>query len=362
MARLGSLNALEGTEELGFWQRWLEGDLPSADSMGRVSAAMDIATVRSVALQVYSRLKRNKSLPGPWHGLMPLVLDGHESHATYRRHCAGCLEREVETNSGTKTQYYHRHVSALLITKNMPLHLDSEPQRPGEDEITCALRLLERILEYYPRAFDVILGDALYTDPRLYNFLIAHGKDVMTVLKDDRRNLIQDAIAIFGTLTPQEFYRGKTKVLCWDATDFNSWPQVNVPVRVVRTVETTNIRRQLDGQLEELQSKWMWVTTLSPSRASSQAAVALGHSRWDIENRGFNETVTYWYADHVYKHDPAAILVFLLLCMVACTIFHAFFSRNLKPALRARTTMLMVSRWILAELLAEAVRAPKRPP
>jgi len=360
LARLGSLNALEGAKKKPFWQRWLKGILPSADSMGRICTRMDPAPIRGINWQLYTRLKRNKVLQPLWHGLIALILDGHESHASYRRHCSGCLIREIKTDKGKKTQYYHRSVVAFLCTGGIPFLLDTEPQLPGEDEVTCALRLLKRIIENYPRAFDVVLGDALYTDPRLYNLLLDHGKDALTVLKDDRRDLIGDAKALFLGREPIQFDRGNKRVSCWDLEGFTSWPQVRVPVRVVRSCELGRIRRQLDGKVEEVTSEWLWVTTLSTARASSNAVVALGHSRWDIENKGFNESVTYWHADHVYKHDADAILVFWLLGMIAINLFHAFFSCNLKPALRARTTMLMAGRLVLAEILGGPL--PARPP
>ena len=40
--------------------------------------------------------------------------------------------------------------------------------------------------------------------------------------------------------------------------------------------------------LEEI---FLWVTTPSSSRASTNPVVGLGHSRWDIENQSFNEAV-----------------------------------------------------------------------
>jgi hypothetical protein len=60
-------------------------------------------------------------------------------------------------------EYYHRHVTLMLLPGNQSLRflLDVEPQRPGEDEVACALRLLTRLLQRYPRAFDVVLADAL---------------------------------------------------------------------------------------------------------------------------------------------------------------------------------------------------------
>lgn len=71
----------------------------SADTMGRVHAVVDVGQLRDGLHQIYSRLKRNTALPLNL-GLDVAVLDGHEQHASYLRHCAGCLERTVKTRTG----------------------------------------------------------------------------------------------------------------------------------------------------------------------------------------------------------------------------------------------------------------------
>lgn len=361
VTRLGSLNAVEQTRSSLFWRRFLKDALPSADTLGRVAAQMEPDPVRQALLDLYTDLKRNKALPPPWHGLMPLVLDGHESHATEHRHCPGCLERTISTAHGEHVQYYHRHVTAMLLGRDFPILLDAESQRPGEDEIATALRLLERLLVHFPRAFDVVLGDALYTDPRFYNFLLDHGKDVLTVLKNENRNLLADARALFETHSPQRFTEGSTTREVWDLEGFTTWPQVRQPVRVVRSRETTSSRRQLDGQLHDREADWVWVTTLSANRASTPAAVDIGHSRWSIENLGFNETTTRWGADHVYRHHPTAILIFCLMTMLAFNLFYAFFHRNLQPAYRSRHSAQHVARCLTCELY-ESLAENRAPP
>ena len=45
-ARLGSLNALETVSAARFWKRWLEGEMVSADTMGRVHAVLDVTQLR----------------------------------------------------------------------------------------------------------------------------------------------------------------------------------------------------------------------------------------------------------------------------------------------------------------------------
>jgi hypothetical protein len=135
LARLGSLNAIEQTRERPFWRSWLGGALPSADSLGRIASLMDLDSIRRLNRSLYARLKRSKTIRVPWHGLMLLVLDGHESHSTRRQCCAGCLQRKVHTAKGERIEYYHRHVTAMLVAENFQLLLDVEPQLPGENEV-----------------------------------------------------------------------------------------------------------------------------------------------------------------------------------------------------------------------------------
>ena len=351
LARLGSLHAMEKTKPSSFWKRWIGYQLPSADSIARIVSVVDPAPLRIGIRQLYTRLKRNKAIAAPWQGLIPLIVDGHESHATYLRHCDGCLDRIIHTGQGDKIQYYHRHVTAILIGKDSSLLLDAEAQRKGEDEIACAIRLIRRMIKHYPRAFDVVLGDALYTDPRFYQCVTNYGKDVLTVLKDERRDLIRDAQSLFSTMNPQTFSLHKTQYECWDIEGLTSWPQFKKsPVRVIASRETTTVHRQLNGKDEEKVSSWMWVTTLSKNKANTRTAVQMGHSRWEIENDGFNETSTYWHADHLYRHDPVALLNFWLITMMAYNLFHAFFNRNIKSVFRKTLNYLHLARMILSEL------------
>jgi len=88
----------------------------------------------------------------------------------------------------------------------------------------------------------------------------------------------------------------------------------------------------------------------------------MGHSRWTIENQGFNEMVNRWYADHVYKHEPQALLNFRLLAMACLNVCLAFYRRNLKPAVRRAANMLNVARRIAAELHSDITGNPTRAP
>ena len=358
-ARLGSLHALESVREARFWNSWLGQPLSSGDTVGRVYSLLEVEALRTSLHHLYTRLKRNKALPG-LGGLAVAVIDGHESHASYRRHCSGCLERTIHTEQGDRLQYYHRQVVLMLLSEGGPgraalrLLLDLEPQRSGEDEVAAALRLLERVLARYPRAFDLVLADGLYAQAPFFNFLLRPHKQALVVLKDPRRDLYQDAYGLFQ-LTPPQNGQYRSRDCRWqDLEDLRSWPQVQVPVRVVRSQERYTQRPQLTRQPVVLTTEWIWVTTLATIQASTALVVRLGHQRWDIENYGFNEIVTDWNCDHVYRHHPNAIVAFLLTAFLAYNLFHAFLRLNLKPQRRCRQPEIFWARLIAAELYASA--------
>jgi Transposase DDE domain len=243
-----------------------------------------------------------------------------------------------------------------LLSGDSPSHptlrllLDLEPQRPGENEVATALRLLDRVIEAYPRAFDLVLADALYGIAPFFNYLLSRGKHALVVLKDERRNLYQDAAGLWERVRSQPGQYRSHECQWWDFPDLLSWPEVKAPLRVVRSLEFWSVKRQITKQETTLNSDWIWVTTFSPPQARTGQVVTLGHQRWDIENHGFNELVNGWHADHVYRHEPNAIEGFLLLAFLAYNIFHAFLALNLKPAIRRGKTERYWARQMAAQL------------
>jgi len=153
------------------------------------------------------------------------VLDGHESHAVTGVTVPAASSARIHSEHGDRLQHYHRQVTLMLLPAAPPgrpalrLLLDQEPQRPGEDEVQTALRLLRRVLARYPRAFDLVLADALYAVAPFFNFLLTHRKHARVVLKQERRDLYVDATALFAQQAPQlGRYRGR-QCEWWDASD-----------------------------------------------------------------------------------------------------------------------------------------------
>jgi hypothetical protein len=132
-----------------------------------------------------------------------------------------------------------------------------------------------------------------------------------------------------------------------------------VPVRVVRTVRTVHGRRRVAHRWEEVQQTqdWTWVVVGLGPEVSPLAIHRLGHDRWNIENEGFNEEDRFFALDHCFKHDPTAIVNFILTLFLAATLTEIFFTRNLKAPLLRRMTLSGLARL----LLENAPEASERP-
>lgn len=335
LCRLRSFNELEQYANQASWQCWLRHAAPSVDEIAYVSERMDLSSLRDVLAHIYTRLMRNKVLK-PMRGWRVAAVDGHEIGCSYKRCCDECLTRNVEVKDGHRLQYYHRIVAFQLLGWDCRLLLDAELIRKGEDEVAAATRMIERVLHRFPRSFDILTGDALYARAPLLNLLDEHGKHALMVLKDERRDLLIDAEALFAEQHPQIVQQGATTWQLWDIEGFTSWPQVEQPVRVVRSLESTHVRERIGKQWSYSVQihNWTWVTTLSQAEAPTWSIVQFGHARWQIENEGFNELVTSWHCDHYFHHHPTSILALWLILFIAHAVFHCFITRNLKPPLR----------------------------
>lgn len=347
--RIGSLNGLAQTRPSAFWSRRLGCRLPSADTLGRVMTGIDPDDFREMLYEFYRTQKASKAVSAPSHGLIALVVDGHESTSSDRRCCPGCLVRNIDVGGVKREQYYHRYVGGLLVGENVAIWIDIEPQHRGEDEVAAARRLVERVHHRLPRSFDVVAGDGLYAQAPFFRAVRALGKDVIAVLKREELLLTREVRELCAQINPPTQVEGNHTARYWDFEHLTLGEGEGVPVRVVRSIETTTARRQRTRQVEEVTCEWLWVTTIERSRLPTRGVVDLGHGRWVIENEGFNQiSRSGWALDHVYRHDPVAIEALTLLGMLAANVGQAFYDRDLKPELRKRTTLAHVVSLIAA--------------
>ena len=130
---------------------------------------------------------------------------------------------------------------------------------------------------------------------------------------------------------------------------------IGEPVRVVWSQEHWVGRERIAKRWvkKEILSDWFWATTMPRSLSPARSVFHLGHDRWKIENEGFNELVTHWHANHYYHHHPNSIVALWLMLFMAHAVFHCFYQRNLKSAVRADHTVIYFAGRIEASLRAD---------
>lgn len=258
------------------------------------------------------------------------------------RCCPQCSERTVTVRGQEVVEYYHRGVVFHLVGFPIAMPLDVEMIRPGEGEVIAGKRLLERVLRRYGRFFDVVLADALYMEAPFYNLCLQHHKHVITVLKGEQRALFQDAQGVFSMMAPKVWKEGNSLIRAWDAEGFSTAEGIEVPLRVLRTEETvTKRQRQKHQWIQKTEiHDWCWATTLPESRLGTNLFCSIAHKRWEIENDLFHTLATYWSLDHCFKHQPTAILNFVLTLFIAFMLLQSFYYGNLKSQRRIRLTLI----------------------
>ena len=339
----GSLNSL--SQEIAF--KKLKADIPSVSTIARTADTMDLEEIRAVGLAIYKKARAKKMLK-PCYGMWVGVVDGHEQITSAYCKCKYCKKRIVTRKDGVKDiQYYHEFTAFILAGPKISYTLDIEPILPGEGEITSAYRLIERVCKNYPKAFSVVIGDGLYLKETVFNLLKRHHKYTIAVLKEERRQLFEEANRLSLLSKPETYRKKKTYYRVWEHSIKGCWDGYGKGVRVIAAEEATPKRvHSKDGKSFEdrlNRANWMWVTNLprSDDPCSLKNTVSVCHSRWQIENQCFNETVNTWNADHVYRHSANAIIAFLLLLFICVNIFNIFRIRNIKDR-RVKTKIYLI--------------------
>ena len=339
----GSLNKFNQARDISSVGN-IVGRVPSASTVARAADSMDLDNIREILKSIYLKAKRSKMI-SPYCGKWIGIIDAHEICSSDIHRCCLCSIRNVSKIEGQiKLNYYHRYTAFILAGPKFAFMLDIEPICLGEGELTSSCRLLERVCRDYPKAFETVTGDALYLNGNTFNLLASHGKYTAAVLKDERRYLYEEAISLSEISDPVTYEEENTIYRVWDHTVLQMWDGYNGPVRVIKSEETKYVRHHCQElgkwEMQEEKADWLWVTNL-PTVVGLKNVVSICHSRWQIENKCFNEIVNTWNADHVYRHSQNAISAFILFLFIVLNIFNIFFARNIKEA-RIKTKSFLI--------------------
>lgn len=354
--RIQSLNAFEQELRRAGWMESFVGTVkPSADTIGRVHSVIDVDRVRLLLVKLNRVSWRSKSIHFEHQDSYRVVaVDGHELSASRSRCCSSCLKRKVKDGKKRVTEYYHKVVVAQWTGVTPPSILDLEMVRAGEGEVIAAKRLIERVTANYSRLIDVFTADALYLEAPFIRAVLAAKKHVVIVMKQENRELFQDAERLRTLIDPQVIVDGERTTRLWDISDLSSFSTLGRKVRVVWAEEETTVKKIVGGKPQTVvdQSRWIWVTDLTTASVPATTIQRWGHGRWELENRGFNELSNLWHMNHCFVHHPNAITALLLTLAIAFLATYLFYERNLKPEARRYMTRLAMVRRFVEDLVS----------
>jgi hypothetical protein len=180
---------------------------------------------------------------------------------------------------------------------------------------------------YGPRFFDVVVVDSWYTNgPFLKTVAEELGWPVIAVLKQERYEIYQEALALSQGQPTQVVERDGRQVEIWDMPSLRFSDTYTEPVRVVRVRErwTERTRKGKEWKTKQKEQTWIWVVAGNLDAYEGAVIRDLGHLRWKIENNAFGELTQHWHLTHCAHHQPVAILSLLWIKIIAFTLFHAF--------------------------------------
>jgi transposase len=274
---------------------------------------------------------------------MIVAIDGHHLFTTEHRSCADCYVTTV-TRTGADglpvevEQHQHKVVVAHWIGVHPAIVLDFEPILPGDNELTAAYRLIERLGRVYGDMIGTVTADALYDgDP--FRLLI-RSQDWHAVYrhKDERRDPGRSGRATLDRHDPQRqkpdgrHREGPTCYEGWDVPEGNC--------RYLEVRRTRPLPKGREGQAIQVGA----CITTWPARSAPWAAIAIiMETRWYIENTAFHELAKPWAWDRGFAHQnrPTAVWAMAGLALVAFNAFQAYVYRHLKldPAKPQRTLL-----------------------
>ena len=330
------------------WQR-LVGNKPfSDDALAYVLEHGVPEDWRAVLVAVNRQLKENKQFEAAKvGGLLVIAIDANEQFKSRSRCCAECAQRQIKigNEAGQEeevTEYYHRQVYAQLNGPELSTILDLEPIRPGEDEAAAALRMLGRMRRLYGvRFFDAVTVDAWYTTGPFIGSVEKLGWGVISVLKQERYEIYQEVTALAPHQTPIGWEQDGRQIELREVQDLDfTNPQLG-KVRVVVSDEQwiqTKVRAGKRVRTPK-ESHWRWLASPKLDGVPAKAIHQAGHGRWGIENHAFNELTQFYGLEHCARHEPVAILVWLLIRVLGLVLFEWFANVHCKAVRLGKTTL-----------------------
>jgi len=302
-------------------------DIPSDTQMREILDGVETEELRKLLPDIFEKMRRAgwtsryvSKING--ENYYTVAIDGSEYFHSTKIECPGCLRKEYVKG---QIHYSHVIVAATIVKANthlvLPLDVEEVKNEDGtikqDCEICAAKRLVERIRQEHRQLSICIIADDIYShEPfvmelrkkRMEFLLVAKPTshtELFLHLEDLNTNSIEKGnwIEGSGTKTRHFEYRiGKALELTQSG---------KVVVNFLEVWQTNN-----EGKLLYHNS---WITDFEVSKENIAHLVAIGRSRWKIENEHFNVHKNHGYElEHNFGHGKETLsMVFYLLNLLA---------------------------------------------
>ena len=305
----------------------------SDDTFGYGLEHVDSMFIHDAWMKIGKIIKRNGVIRNSAHGgLIVAILDGIETMSSYSRSCDRCLQRKITRNGQTQRHYSPRMVVLSLSGFDHPIPLALEQMKPGEGEVDCAIRLLERVVRYLGRRFvDVVIGDALFCTPAFFNSCKKLGLSAGSVLKDNQDALLQESEALKRMSDPiYSKITEKEEILLWDLKAID-WVTADCDIRVIWADRKEYIVKQHGkkriAHLEEKRNVFAFSKDLDDKDA--RLLYRIGRHRQDIDSALFQDLTQNCFLKHPALHYGNAYENLLILRIIGFLLIALFFHRHI---------------------------------
>jgi hypothetical protein len=306
----------------------------SDDTFGYGLAHLSADLLREKWRTIQKVWKRNGMLKNnPFNDWMIGVLDCIEISSSYERHCPRCMVRHITKDGRDVEQYYHRASILILVGFEFPIPVDMELMRPGEEEVSCGLRLLKRVVEQLGvRFIDAVIGDAFYCKPKFFHGCRNLGLCAGAVLKENQQNLLESSQVMREHSEPFIFDHNEkgeyTKV--WELKNV-FWDTADMDVRVIwaekRVCGKIGTGKQKTSGL--LDKKNVFVFCKEMDALPAHILYKISCHRWDIDATFFQDFTKNWHLKHPTLHFENAFENMIIMRLIAYSIFMFFFFRHI---------------------------------
>lgn len=363
--------------------------VPSDTQMREILDGVNPEPVRAVLPRLWEKVRRagwgprfKTTLPTGRHrgDYYTVALDGSEYFHSTKIQCPHCLRR---TGAQRQVHYSHQVVAATVVRagSHQVVPLDAEEVRnlagkPTQDcELNAGKRLIERLRQEHPQMALILTGDDLYAHVPFVAQLQQHRLHYVLVAKPASHPFLWERVEVAEQ-------RGQSQHGQWQ--EGTGAQRRTYAYRIVRAmplafgqaVRVTFVEvweRNAAGQLRYHNS---WITDLDVEAENVAVVVAIGRTRWKIENEPCNVQKNHGYElTHNYGHGQKTLAMVCYLLNLLAYVTHVILElgdrvyqrcraqesrRELWAALRTLFQVILVERWpqLLRIYLEEEAAGP----